>query len=96
MNWRYQIDIYDVAVSLEAVSPNTPAPVVYEGDADGIDIVKWNLTNAYGAFGHGFDPEVTTATDLDYALFSTFGESDVERLGPTPSYDPGIPQGAAT
>jgi hypothetical protein len=54
------------------------------------------LNNAYGAFGHLFNPEASTPTDLDYALFSTFGESNVERLGPTPSYDPGIPEGAVT
>jgi hypothetical protein len=95
MNWRYRLDIYDVVVSLEAVSPNTPALVAYEGDADGIDVVKWNLSNAYGAFGHSFDPESTTATDLDYALFSTF-PGDVTRLTAAPSYDPGIPQGAVT
>lgn len=95
MNWRYQVRVYNVTVSLDAETHNTPAPVTYDGNPDAVYVLKQRLTNAYGAFGHGFDPEVTTATDLDYALFSTF-PGDVTRLTDAPSYDPGIPQGAVT
>jgi hypothetical protein len=59
--------------------------------------LKVALNRAYGAFGHGFNVDRTTAIDLDYALFTlngwqaeSIGDSRVE------GYDPGIPEGAVT
>jgi hypothetical protein len=94
--YSYRVSSYNVTVSVTAPTNNTSAPITYEGQGAGLEIVRLMLNNAYGAFGHLFNPEASTPTDLDYALFSTFGESNVERLGPTPSYDPGIPEGAVT
>ena len=94
--YSYRIKPYFLTVSINAEDSNTAAPITYEGSGASVLVVKDMLDGASGAFGHLFDPESSTPTDLDYALFSTFGESNVERLGPTPSYDPGIPEGAVT
>lgn len=80
---------------LDTTDPNTIAPLALEGDA--APALKVALNRAYGAFGHTFDVEQTTAIDLDYALFTlngwqaeSVGDSQVE------GYDPGIPAGAVT
>ena len=80
---------------LDTTDPNAIVPLALEGAA--APALKVALSRAYGAFGHGFDVERTTAIDLDYALFmlngwqpESIGDSQVE------DYDPGIPAGAIT
>ena len=80
---------------LDTNDPNTLAPLALEGAA--APALKVALNRAYGAFGHGFDVERTTAIDLDYALFTLNGWQP-ESIGDSPveDYDPGIPEGAVT
>jgi hypothetical protein len=92
----YKIEPYGVIVTLEAEDSNDPQSIRYEGNPLSVDMVKHQLSRAYGAFGHSFCPDGDTPTDLDAALFSVFGPDRVERLGATPDYDPGIPDGAVT
>ncbi len=92
----YKIEPYGVIVTLDADDSNDAQSIRYEGDPQIVDMVRHQLSSAYGAFGHSFCPDGDTPTDLDAALFSVFGPDRVERLGATPDYDPGIPDGAMT
>lgn len=94
--YSYQVQTYDVTVSMTAANSNTFAPISYEGHTAAKRIVRSMLDRAYGAFGHTFDPDTSTPTDLDAALNSTFGRENVQRTGAAPNYDPGIPKDAVT
>ncbi len=80
---------------LDATDPNTITPLALEGAA--APALKVALNRAYGAFGHGFNVDRTTAIDLDYALF-TLNDWQAESIGDSrvEGYDPGIPEGAVT
>jgi len=92
--YSYQISApWDVVVTLECDDDNQKAAPTYQGAK--VERVKQILEDAYGAFGHIFSPDATTANDLDAAVMGVFGES-AERLGPIPSFDPGIPTGMLT
>lgn len=94
--YSYQVQPYDVTVSMTAANSNTFAPITYQGRPGAKGMVRSMLDGAYGAFGHLFDPDTSTPTDLDAALNSTFGRENVQRTGAAPSYDPGIPKNAVT
>lgn len=81
--------------ALDTEDPNEITPLMLSGDAM-IDL-EFALDRTYGAFGHLFDVEETTAIDLDYAL-STLNGWQVESTGDSrvTSYDPGIPANAVT
>lgn len=91
--YSYHILGYDVMATMTAQHNNDTQPIVYSGA--NAEIVRLQLAESFGAFGHRFNPDASTPTDLDAALFATF-EGLVQRLGETPSYDPGIPEGAVT
>ena len=93
MKYQYIIDVWDVTIDLDVEDDNQKTAPAYAGE--NAPRVKELLSTAYGAWGHIFDPDSTTANDLDAAVMSTFGPR-AQRLGPTPSYSPGIPEGAQT
>lgn len=94
-NYAYTInEPWGVTISLTAEDGNDAQAITYSGP--NAELVKSRLSEAYGAFGHIFNPDGDTPIDLDAALMSTFGPGLVERTGATPDYDPGIPQGAQT
>lgn len=82
-------------LALNTSDPNTVTQLDLSGEAE-IDL-KYALQDGYGAFGHSFDVEATTAIDLDYALNQLDGWK-IESTGThqVTSYDPGIPAEAQT
>ena len=92
-DYSYQILGYEVTVTMTARDGNESQPITYSGAK--AETVRRRLSLSFGAFGHRFNPDSSTPTDLDAALFSTFGGL-VQRLGATPDYNPGIPEGAQT
>lgn len=96
MLYQYRILGYGLTVSLEAADQNDAQAIAYAGTSGNVASVKARLSEAYGAFGHRFDPEGSTPLDLHHALVTTFPEGLVEPLTETPSYDPEIPAGAVT
>jgi len=91
--YSYKINRYNVTVTMTAANGNDSQPIAYAGD--NADRVKSALGGATGAFGHGFNIDSDTPTDLDAALHKTF-PGLIERTGAKPNYDPGIPEGALT
>lgn len=92
--YRYIIKPMGTLITIEAPTSNTTSSIAYSGSR--VNLTRSRLDGAYGAFGHLFDPDNSTPTDLDAALNSTFGKENVQRIGAAPSYDPGIPEGTIT
>ena len=88
-----------VTVSLFASDGNESAPQEWDGDEDIVKAYRFLLRDAYGAFGHSFDPEFANPIDLHYAVFTNladFNPQVVEGAELVETYDPGIPDGAVT
>lgn len=97
--YSYSIIPYQVSAAIEAADSNDLQSIAYAGSEPAgrdVDAVKFRLSDAYGAFGHRFNIDESTPTDLDAALLSTFGPDAIERTGAIPDYDPQIPEGAQT
>jgi len=92
--YQYTIKSMGTVITIEASTSNTAAPIHYSGSR--VKLTRSRLDGAYGAFGHLFNPDASTPTDLDAALNSIFGAQNVQRTGAKPSYDPGISKDAVT
>lgn len=87
------------SVSLYVSNGNEPGQQNWEGDEFIVKSYRFLLRDAYGAFGHSFDPEFATPIDLHYAVFTNladFNPQVVEGAELVETYDPGIPDGAVT
>lgn len=100
---RYQLNQnYDqtpIFISLSVDDGNSSALLQFEGEAQSVEIAKFELLQQYGAFGHGME-EVTTGYDLSAALNSPgmtrFNPKILEGKEIVGKYDPKIPDGAIT
>lgn len=96
----FKIQLNDeTTVSLAVTDGNESDEQNWEGDEFAVKGYRFLLQNAYGAFGHSFDPEFATPIDLHYAVFTNladFNPQVVEGAELVETYDPGIPDGAVT
>jgi hypothetical protein len=102
---RYQLntllDESPITISLPVTDGDSVAALLFEGSTpERIEMLKASLNRQYGAFGHGFNVNSTTAYDLDIALkspdLSPLQAKIVEGWAIVEEYDPEIPEGAVT
>ena len=77
MNLEIKITLGDTTCTagLDAI----PGPVLWAGDSDLIEGVKFRLKRAYGAYGHPLDLQYASAADLVAAIGLLYGD-DAELL----------------